>query len=284
VEARTEMTSLRLFAYTALAMFAFAANSLLCRLALKNTAIDPASFSSVRILAGALLLWLLTQTHAAAPAKHGSWRSAAALFIYVAAFSYAYLTLSAGTGALLLFGAVQLTMILFGLLTGERMDGIQSAGFIAAVAGLVILVFPGVHAPTLSGAALMLLSGVAWGMYSLLGRGTRDAARATAGNFMRAVPLTLALSVLSWPWLSLDTRGVMYAVMSGALASALGYIIWYRVLREMTAITASTVQLSAPVIAAAGGILLLDEALSLNLLLAGVLSLGGIAFVLRKKK
>ena len=278
------MSTLRLTAYTVLAMLAFAANSLLCRLALKQTTIDAASFTSVRILSGALLLWLLMQTRATTHGKHGSWRSAAALFIYVAAFSFAYLSLSAGTGALLLFGAVQVTMILAGFIAGERMSRIQSVGFIAALAGLVILVLPGVQAPTPVGLALMLLSGIAWGMYSLFGRGVADAATATAGNFLRAVPMAIGLSLLTLPWLKLDASGVMYAVMSGALASALGYVIWYRVLREMSAITASTVQLSAPVIAAVGGVILLDEAISINLLLASALILGGIGLVLRKKK
>jgi len=278
------MSTLRLFAYTALAMLAFAANSLLCRAALKQTAIDAASFSTVRILSGALLLWLLMHTRAATHGKQGSWRSAAALFIYVAAFSFAYLSLSAGTGALLLFGAVQVTMILAGFVAGERMSRLQSVGFIAALSGLVILVLPGVQAPTPLGSALMLMSGIAWGMYSLFGRGAADAASATAGNFLRAVPMAIGLSLLTLPWLRLDASGVLYAVMSGALASALGYVIWYRVLREMSAITASTVQLSAPVIAAVGGIILLDEAFSINLLIASALILGGIGLVLRKKK
>jgi drug/metabolite transporter (DMT)-like permease len=278
------MSNLRLTAYTALAMLAFAANSLLCRLALKHTSIDAASFTTVRILSGALLLWLLMQARTTPHGKHGSWRSAAALFIYVATFSFAYLSLSAGTGALLLFGAVQVTMILAGFIAGEHISRLQSAGFIAALAGLVILVLPGVLAPTPAGSALMLLSGVAWGMYSLFGRGAADAASATAGNFLRAVPMAIGLSLLTLPWLKLDASGVLYAVMSGALASGLGYVIWYRVVREMSAITASTVQLSAPVIAAVGGIILLDEALTLSLLIASPLILGGIGLVLRKKK
>lgn len=278
------MSAFKFIAYTALAMFAFAANSVLCRLALKQTSIDAASFTTVRILSGALLLWLLMQTCASKPGRQDSWRSAAALFIYVAAFSFAYLSLSAGTGALLLFGAVQVTMILAGLIAGERMSRLQSAGFIAALAGLIILVLPGVQAPTPAGSVLMLLSGIAWGMYSLFGRGVADAASSTTGNFLRAVPMAIALSLFTLPWFRLDANGVFYAVVSGALASGAGYVIWYRVLREMSAITASTVQLSAPVIAAVGGVILLDEALTLNLLIAGGLILGGIGLVLRKSK
>lgn len=278
------MSTLRLSAYTALAMLAFAANSLLCRLALKETSIDAASFITVRILSGALLLWLLLQTRAAKHGRQGSWRSAAALFIYVAAFSFAYLSLSVGTGALLLFGAVQVTMILAGLAAGERMGRLQIAGFIAALAGLVILVLPGIQAPTPAGSALMLLSGIAWGMYSLLGRGVTDAAAATAGNFLRAVPMAIGFSLLALPWFKLDASGVLYAVMSGTLASGLGYVLWYRVLREMSVINASTVQFSAPVIAAVGGIILLDEAFSINLAIASALIFGGIRLVVRKKK
>jgi len=190
---------------------------------------------------------------------------------YVAAFSFAYLTLSAGTGALLLFGAVQVTMILAGFIGGERMSRLQSAGFAAALFGLVILMLPGVEAPTLGGSLLMLASGIAWGVYSLLGRGTANPTATTTGNFLRAAPLAIVLSLFAWPWLKIDASGLLYAVLSGALASGLGYVLWYRVLQHMRAITASTVQLSAPVLAALGGIVLLDEALTPNLLSASVL-------------
>ena len=278
------MNPVRLAAYTALAMAAFAANSLLCRLALTETAIDAASFTTVRILSGAAMLWLMMRWRAPSHGRQGSWHSAVALFIYVAAFSFAYLSLSAGTGALLLFGAVQVTMILAGFMTGERMSRVQSMGFIAALAGLVILVLPGVEAPTLVGSALMLASGIAWGIYSLFGRGIADPAAATTGNFLRAVPLTIVLSLLALPWLKLDASGLLYAVLSGALTSGLGYVLWYRVLQHMHAITASTVQLSAPILAALGGIVLLNEAFTPNLLTASVLILGGIGLVLRNGK
>ena len=273
------MNPVRLAAYTALAMAAFAANSLLCRLALTETAIDAASFTTVRILSGAAMLWLMMRWRAPSHGRQGSWHSAVALFIYVAAFSFAYLSLSAGTGALLLFGAVQVTMILAGFMTGERMSRVQSMGFIAALAGLVILVLPGVEAPTLVGSALMLASGVAWGIYSLFGRGIADPAAATTGNFLRAVPLTIVLSLLALPWLKLDASGLLYAVLSGALTSGLGYVLWYRVLQHMHAITASTVQLSAPVLAALGGVVLLNETFTSNLLTASVLILGGIGLM-----
>jgi drug/metabolite transporter (DMT)-like permease len=276
--------NVRLAAYTVLAMMAFAANSLLCRLALKDTSIDAASFATVRILSGAMVLWLVTRFHVQTHGNHGSWRGAIALFIYVAAFSFAYLSLSAGTGALLLFGAVQTTMILAGFIAGERMRKLQSAGFIAALAGLVILVLPSVATPTLAGSALMIISGIAWGMYSLFGRGVIDPTAVTAGNFIRAVPFSIALSLLALPWMKLDVTGLLYAVLSGALTSGLGYVLWYRILQRMRAITAATVQLSAPVLAALGGVILLSEVLTQSLLIASVLILGGISLVLRFDK
>jgi len=276
--------NVRLAAYTALAMMAFAANSLLCRLALKDTSIDAASFATVRILSGAMVLWLVMRWRVQSSGNHGSWRGAIALFIYVAAFSFAYLSLSAGTGALLLFGAVQTTMILAGFIAGERMRKLQSAGFIAALAGLVILVLPSVATPTLAGSALMIVSGIAWGMYSLFGRGVFDPTAATAGNFIRAVPFSIALSLLALPWMKLDVTGLLYAVLSGALTSGLGYVLWYKILQGMRAITAATVQLSAPVLAALGGVILLSEILTQSLLIASVLILGGISLVLHFDK
>jgi drug/metabolite transporter (DMT)-like permease len=262
------MTKLRLAAYTAMTMLAFASNSVLCRLALKETSIDAASFTTVRILSAVAMLWLLMRWQRQSPVEHGSWRSALALFIYAATLSFAYRTIDTGAGALMLFGAVQATMIL--------------AGYIAG--GLVILVLPGSHAPSMLNSVLMLASGIAWGIYSLFGRGATNPAASTAGNFLRAAPLTIGLSFLALPWLQLDAHGVLYAVLSGALTSGLGYVLWYRVLPHMRAMTASTVQLSAPVIAALGGVVLMNEAVTASLLIASVLILGGIALVLRTRK
>lgn len=278
------MTPLRLAFYTSLTMIAFAANSLLCRMALKETAIDAASFTTVRLLSAAAVLWLLMRWQQQAPFRHGTWRSALALFIYAAALSFAYRTIDTGAGALMLFGAVQMTMVIAGFVAGERMSALQSLGVAAALAGLVILASPGVEAPSMLDSILMLASGVAWGIYSLFGRGLSDPAAATAGNFLRAAPLTIALSLLALPWLQLDARGAAYAVLSGALTSALGYVMWYRVLQHLRAMTASTVQLSAPVLAALAGIVLLGEALTRDLLLASLLILGGIWLVLRHGK
>ena len=278
------MTPPRLIARTTLTMIAFAANSVLCRMALKETGIDAASFTSLRLLSGAAMLWLLMRWQQQAPLQHGTWRSALALFIYAVALSFAYRSINTGAGALMLFGAVQATMLIAGFIAGERMSRLQSAGFVAALAGLVILVSPGVEAPSVLDSLLMLASGVAWGIYSLWGRGLANPAAATAGNFLRAAPPALALAVIALPWLQWDARGALYAVLSGAVTSALGYVLWYRVLQHLRAMTASTVQLSAPIIAALGGVLLLGEAFTADLLLASVLILGGIWLVLRYGK
>lgn len=264
---------------TLLAMLAFAGNSLLCRLGLKDTGIDAASFTSVRILAGAITLGLLVRMRGGTVRSAGSWLSALALFAYAAAFSFAYLSLPVATGALLLFGAVQATMIGYGLFTGERLRNWQVIGLLCACGGLVGLLFPGFSAPPLYGSILMLGAGVAWGAYSLRGRGAGDPLSVTAGNFLRAVPFALALGIALLPRHSLDPIGLSYAIASGALTSGVGYAIWYTAVRGLSATSAATVQLSVPVITAIGGILFLDETISLRLLVASVAILGGIALV-----
>ena len=278
------MTPPRLILLTTLTMIAFAANSVLCRMALKETNIDAASFTSLRLFSGAAMLWLLMRWQQQAPLQHGTWRSALALFIYAVTLSFAYRSINTGAGALMLFGAVQATMLIAGFIAGERMSRMQSTGFVAALVGLVILVSPGVEAPSVLDSVLMLASGVAWGIYSLWGRGLVNPAAATAGNFVRAAPLALALVGIALPWLHWDVRGALYAVLSGALTSALGYVLWYRVLQHLRAMTASTVQLSAPIIAALGGVILLGETFTADLLTASVLILGGIWLVLRYGK
>ena len=260
-------------------MIAFASNSLLCRLALKQTGIDAASFTFIRIVSGAAVLWLIVKMRKVAWWEAGSWPSALALFTYAAAFSFAYISLSAGTGALLLFGAVQATMIFWGLRKGERLHALQVVGLTIAVIGLVVLVFPGLSAPPPGGSVLMLGAGVAWGVYSLRGKRGGDPTAATAGNFLRAVPFALALSAILLNSTRLDPAGIGYAVVSGAITSGLGYVIWYWALPGLKAASAATVQLSVPVLAAAGGILLLSEPLTLRFLLASTAVLGGIALV-----
>lgn len=273
------MTRQRVLTLTMLAMLAFAGNSLLCRMALKHTAIDAASFTLVRIVSGALTLWLIVRLRAGPHRPAGSWLSALALFGYAAAFSFAYLSLTAATGALLLFGAVQATMIGFGWWTGERLRGRRVAGLTLALLGLVGLLLPGFAAPPLRGAVLMLVAGVAWGVYSLRGKGSGDPLCATAGNFMRAVVFAAALGLAMLPWASVDRAGVAYAVASGALASGVGYALWYSVLAGLALTSAATVQLSVPVLAALGGVVWLDEPLTLRLVVTSVAILGGIALV-----
>jgi drug/metabolite transporter (DMT)-like permease len=278
------MSYARTIGLTSLAMLAFAGNSLLCRVALKETTIDPASFTAIRLVSGALMLWLVVRLKQGAPRGTGNWSSAFALFVYAAGFSFAYISLPAGSGALLLFGAVQATMIGYALWKGERLRGLQTAGVLLAVGGLVGLLLPGLSAPPLKGALLMIGAGIAWGVYSLRGKGTGDPTRVTAGNFMRAVPITLALSLLMIDFVSVDAGGFYYAVASGALASGLGYAIWYTALPSLKNTSAASVQLSVPVIAALGGIVFLGEPVTLRLILASVAILGGIALVIVRKR
>lgn len=267
----------RLILVTAATMLAFAANSLLCRQALASASIGAASFTLVRIASGALVLGLLAGGQFRKSGLGGRWSSAAALFGYAAAFSFAYNSLSAGTGALLLFGAVQITMIVYGLRSGERINGKQLLGALMAAGGLIWLVLPGVHAPPVVGAVLMLAAGFSWGVYSLLGRGAKQPTVATAGNFIRAVPMAVAVYLWFAHSEEVSSMGFVYAAVSGAIASGMGYALWYSVLPSLAATTAATVQLSVPVIAAFGGFLLLSEPISLRLLVASAAVLGGIA-------
>ncbi len=265
---------------TLLALVAFAGNSVLCRVALAHTAIDPASFSTIRLASGAVALWLIVHCRSGRTELSGTWSSAGALFTYAAAFSFAYATLSTGTGALLLFGAVQVTMMATGLWTGERMTAGQWTGFTLAVGGLVALLSPGLSSPPLGGSVLMLAAGVAWGIYSLRGRQLDDPAGATAGNFLRTLPLAGLLSMTTWSWVRMDGPGIAYAVLSGALASGVGYAVWYAALRGLTATRAATAQLTVPVLAALGGVAFLGEPMTLRLVTAASAILGGVALVL----
>ena len=278
------MSNARIVALTSLAMIAFAGNSLLCRVALKDTGIDAASFTAIRLISGALILGLVVRARSGTHVGQGNWLSAFALFTYAAGFSFAYVSLPAATGALLLFGAVQATMIGYGIWAGERLLKLQILGLALALGGLIGLLLPGLSAPPLAGSLLMLLAGVAWGIYSLRGKGAGDPTRVTAGNFLRAVPIAAVLSVVMLKDASVDGAGFWYAVASGALASGLGYAIWYTALPGLKATNAATVQLSVPVIAALGGIAFLGEPISLRLALASAAILGGIALVILQKQ
>ena len=278
------MPTARVAFLTLLAMVAFACNSLLCRLALKHTSIDAATFTAVRIATGAVVLWMIVRAQRGTTTGSGTWLSALALFVYAAGFSFAYVSLPASTGALLLFGAVQATMIGCGVWMGERLRKRQLVGLALAFGGLLGLFLPGVSAPPLFGSLLMLSAGAAWGIYSLRGRGAGDATRVTAGNFLRAVPIAVGLSLLMRDSSMFDVAGLLYAVASGAVASGIGYAIWYTALPALKATSAATVQLGVPVITAVGGMIFLDEALTVRFLLASVAILGGIALVIVERQ
>ncbi len=269
---------------TVLAMIAFAANSILCRLALAHSSIDPASFTLIRIGSGVLALWIILGAGRKVSAVGGSWRGAFALFAYAGAFSWAYVTLSASTGALLLFGAVQATMVITGLVRGEKLTVPQWLGFVLSLGGLTALLIPGASAPPLAGALLMMTAGVAWGAYSLLGRGAVDPLGATAGNFLRALPLAaVAFALASAAGTHQAPDGVLYAVLSGALASGVGYTIWYAALPSLSPVQGASVQLSVPVITALAGTLTLGEGISGRLALTSVAILGGIGLIIASR-
>jgi drug/metabolite transporter (DMT)-like permease len=264
---------------TGLALASFAANSLLARAALRGGLVDPGSFTLVRLLAGALVLVLLAARAGSAGAawRSGTVSAAVALFVYALAFSLAYLRLDAGTGALILFGVVQATMIGWGMQRGHRPSPLEWLGVAVALAGLVLLASPGLHAPDPAGAALMALAGVGWGVYSLLGRGTADPVATNASNFLRSVPFAVVASVVFWELRHVTASGLLLAAVSGAITSGLGYAVWYAALRGLTPLRAAVLQLAVPVLAAAGGIVLLGERLTLRLAGAGAIVLGGIA-------
>jgi drug/metabolite transporter (DMT)-like permease len=266
-------------ALSAVALIAFAGNSILCRLALGTAAIDPASYTAVRLVSGALTLWLIGRflgNRRPRTGSSGSWFAGTLLFLYAIAFAYAYRSLTTGTGALILFAAVQLTMIASALRSGERPAPVEWLGWSVAMAGLVYLVFPGIAAPSFGGSMLMTVAGIAWGAYSLLGRGAGDPVQSTADNFLRAVPLALVGTLGQSPSLAVSPMGLIWAGLSGAITSGLGYAIWYAALNRLTATRAATVQLSVPVIAALGGVAFLSEVITARLLIASVAILGGI--------
>ena len=276
----------RAIGLTCLAMIAFAGNSIICRLALRDGAIDPASFTSIRLASGALtlLLVIVLSRRKVSLRGHGSWTSAIALFLYAVCFSYAYVSLSAGTGALILFGCVQGTMIAIGIWSGDRPIVVEWLGWIIALAGLAWLLLPGAEAPSAAGAVLMAAAGITWGVYSIRGRAESDAVGANAANFTLSLALVAVLSLVSLSAAELSARGIALALLSGAVTSGLGYVIWYAALEALTAMQAALVQLSVPVIALAGGALLLAEPLTLRLLLSSALILGGISLALAGKR
>jgi drug/metabolite transporter (DMT)-like permease len=278
----------RLVLITTLAMLAFAANSLLCRVALRDTTIDAASFTAIRLASGAAMLALIVRGRGGRPMEAGSWAAAICLFGYAAFFSFAYTQLSAATGAILLFGAVQTSMLSWGFFIGERLRRLQIAGLLVALAGLVYMLLPGLSAPPLLGAAFMIAAGLSWTGYSMLGRETKDPLKATAGNFLRTVPFAALLFLThqagQYTGTSVDHTGALYAVISGAITSGLGYVLWYAALPALTATSAAVIQLSVPAIAALGGVVLLAEPLSSRLVIASLIIMGGIALTILRPR
>jgi len=272
---------------TTVAMMAFASNSILCRLALGSRAIDPATFTTVRLVSGAAALLVVSlATGRAGRRGAGNWKSGAMLFVYAIFLSFAYVGLNTATGALILFGSVQLTMLGTAIATGERPQPLQWLGLLAALGGFIYLVSPGLEAPSLLASILMTISGAAWGVYTLRGRGGADPISATTDNFVRAVPFVLAVMIVSglvWRDTHVSTRGVVLAIVSGALTSGIGYVVWYTALKGLTATRAATVQLTVPVIAALGGVVFMSEAVSVRLAVSAAMILGGVAFVLAGK-
>jgi drug/metabolite transporter (DMT)-like permease len=273
---------LQTLAATVLAMTAFAANSILCRLALGPPDIDAAGFTAIRLASGALTLLAIVRLlgRRRAGESRGSWLSGAALFMYAIMFSFAYVRLDVGTGALILFALVQATMIVWGIVRGERPRAFQWLGLAAAMGGLAYLVSPGLSAPSLRGSLMMGTAGIAWGVYSLRGRAAANPLATTADNFIRSLSMMLVVAVILHGSIHLSMRGSMLAVASGALASGMGYAVWYAALRGLSATRAASIQLTVPVIAALGGVLLLREPVSLRLALSALFILGGVGLTL----
>jgi drug/metabolite transporter (DMT)-like permease len=285
----SQASSLVIVLLTAFTLIAFAANSLLTRMALDGGFIDPLSFTALRLGSGALVLIPIGSLangrivpKAAPTVTNGTWGSGLALFAYAVAFSLAYVSLTTGTGALILFGAVQITMLSAALKSGERLGPLQWLGLMAAVGGLIYLVLPGLAAPDPLGALLMALAGMAWGVYSLRGKGAASPVAMTAGNFLRAAPLALAISLVALASAHWEAAGILLALTSGVVTSGLGYILWYKALGALTTTQASVVQLLVPVLAALGGVAFLSELLSLRLIIASGLILGGVALAVLK--
>jgi drug/metabolite transporter (DMT)-like permease len=280
----SERTFFKTILFTALALIAFAANSILCRLALGEESIDASGFTIIRLVSGivVLLLILSVKNRKDKATSFGSWSAASMLFLYAAAFSYAYISLDTGIGALILFAAVQLTMILVAIISGDRLGVIAWSGVLLAFGGFIYLVLPGISAPSFSGFILMSIAGIAWGIYSLIGKGSKNPLADTTFNFTRTLPLILVMAIISFPYFELSTKGILLAFTSGAIASGIGYTIWYTALKRLSATQAAVVQLTVPIFAAIGGAVFMSEVITLRLILSAVMILCGVAMVLLK--
>jgi len=275
---------------TGLALIAFAANSVICRLALGYQTIDAASFTVIRLLSGSIVLLLIiistarsTTRNTAKISTKGSWTASFMLFIYAITFSYAYTSLDTGTGALILFGSVQITMILLSLFSGTKLHITEWSGMVIAFAGFIYLVLPEVTTPSISGFILMTTAGIAWGIYTLKGRASKYPLIDTAYNFFRTTPLVVLLAIATMNNINYSSEGIVLALLSGGITSGIGYTIWYVALRHISATQAAVLQLSVPVIAALGGIIFVAEAITFRLAVSAIIVLGGILMVVLGK-
>ena len=277
---------MKVFFYTAFALLCFAFNSILCRLALKTNEIDAPSFTLIRLVSGAVVLLIIVALTDKTEGKFkgGNWLSAFCLFLYAICFSFAYLGLTTATGALILFGSVQLTIIIAALFSGERPQIFEWLGLVFAFGGLIYLVFPGLESPPVLSSILMSAAGIAWGFYSLRGKGTTNPLADTSGNFLRSLPFVVLIALPFLAQIHLSAKGVLLAVLSGAIASGLGYSVWYAALKFHSSIRVAVLQLSVPAIAAVGGVIFLAESVSMRLITASCAILGGIALVIFGKK
>lgn len=282
IAGNSNLYSLTTIVFTGFSLIAFAGNSVLCKLALGQDRIDAASFTIIRLLSGIVVLLLISKIF------HGehklrrqrNWISSIALFIYAVTFSYAYISLDTGTGALILFGAVQITMILASLIFGDKLHYSEWLGIILAFLGFIYLVLPSLTTPSLKGFILMTVSGIAWGTYTLRGKGTKQPISDSAANFCYTLPFIVTLLIVEFRNTNLSSQGIILAIASGAIASGMGYTVWYMAVRRLSTMQTSVVQLLVPVIAAAGGVVFAQEEISIRLVFASIMILGGILIVL----
>jgi len=274
---------------TCLALIAFAANSVLCRLALGNGAIDASSFTGIRLLSGSVVLFIILSIKGSIKESNkgvtskGSWTASFMLFLYAITFSYAYLSVDTGTGALILFGSVQITMILLSLISGTRLHIFEWSGVIIAFAGFFYLILPNITTPSINGFMLMTVSGVAWGIYTLRGRSSKNPLMDTTYNFLRTTPFVVLLAVFTMQNINYSPQGIALALLSGGITSGVGYTIWYIALRGLSSTQAAVIQLSVPVIAAIGGVIFVSETITSRLIISAIVVLGGILMVVLGK-
>ncbi len=277
---------LKIFILTGLALIAFAANSVLCRLALGDKTIDAASFTNIRLFSGAVVLLLILKLYNSQSqnSSKGNWLSSFMLFLYAVTFSFAYISLDTGTGALIMFGSVQITIILLSIISGNRLNIYEWLGVTIAFLGFVYLILPGVSSPSLIGFSLMTIAGIAWGIYTLKGKESKNPLRDTTYNFIRTIPFIIILLVFTIQHSSYSTKGVVLAIISGGITSGIGYTIWYMAMEGLSKIQTAVIQLLVPIIAAFGGVIFVDEKITFRLSIASILVLGGILVVVLGRK